>query len=847
MLKLRTVPISIVMFLLALTGAVAAQQPIYKDPTAPVEQRIDDLLPLLTLEEKLSMIHGDAATGMDTAAVERLGIPRISTTDGPHGVRWDKSTCFPTGVSLGATWNPELLVRVGHALGRETLARGRNMLLGPCINIHRQPFGGRNFESFSEDPLLAGRLAAAYVQGVQAEHVIATPKHYAVNNQEFDRMTVSAEISERALREIYLPHFKDAIQDGGAWSIMCSYNRINGVYACEDNHILTDILKKEWGFKGFVVSDWGAVHSTVGTALSGMDVEMPNGAFLGEDLLAAIKAGEVPESAVDAMVRNVLRVMFESGIFDGKAVGDPAWAESDEHRALAREAGREGIVLLKNDNNVLPLNRDEIRTLAVIGPLADQPTLGGGGSSQVDPTYRVSPLDGIRQVAGEGVEIRYVPGCDLHMEMKFEAIPAESLSSVPADQVYKGPRGLRAEYFKGSDFQGEPVAIAIESDLTHNWGAREALPEGLNRDNFSMRWSGSITIPANGEYEFVLGANDGSARLFIRGKAKLSVYALNGVPQSKSWKAKIPAGTYDIKLEYQGTGTRALVRLGWVRPDRDPMDAATQAAADSDAALVFVGLDRNIEGEGNDRETLDLPGLQDELIAAVTAANPRTAVVLVNGTPVTMTPWLDKTPALVEAFYPGQEGGLSIADVLFGDADAAGRMPVSFPESWEKSAAYDNYPGADGKVLYDEGVFVGYRWHDTRDVAPLFPFGFGLSYTSFEYSNLNISPASMGTDDTVTVSVDVKNTGAAAGSEVVQLYVHDAEAGAPRPVRELKAFEKIKLKPGETRTVSMTLDRDALSYFSPDKNAWTAEPGEFEIQVGRSSRDIRLTGKLILK
>ena len=825
--------------------AGADELPLYKDPAAAVEERIDDLLPRLTLEEKILMVHGDSKTGMDTTAIERLGIPKLSMTDGPHGVRWGQATAFPTGVSLGATWNEALLERVGAAIGRETLAKGRNIILGPCINIHRQPFGGRNFESFSEDPFLAGRLAVGYVKGVQSQNCVATPKHYAVNNQEVERMTVSAEISERALREIYLPHFRMAVQEGGAWSIMCSYNRINGTYACENPHLLTDILKKEWGFQGFVMSDWGAVHSTVATALSGMDVEMPDGKYLGADLLAAVKSGAVPEAQIDAMARRVLRVMFLSGIFDGKAAAASDWVDSPQHRAVALDAARESITLLKNENRVLPLDRGSVKSVAVIGPGAVAAHIGGGGSSQVTPTHAVTPLEGMLAQAGPDVEVRYALGCETNVDIPFSAIPVEYLTpSGPSS----GVTGLLAEYFEG-DFASGPGITRVEAGVDRNWGVTGDPAPGLRRDNFSVRWTGTLTPPSSGKHKLVLLVNDGSGSLVVDGKSRALVYALNGVYMYKDPVVSLEGGrAHAVKVEFKGTGTRASIKLGWIRQGDNPLEQAARLAADSDAAVVFVNLDRSAEGEGNDRETLSLPGLQDELIRMVAEAQPRTAVVFTGGTPVLMHKWLAQTPALIAAWYPGQEGGRAIAETLFGDINPSGRMPVSFPVSWEQSAAYPNYPGADGKVLYEEDILVGYRWHDTKNVPPLFAFGHGLSYTTFDYSGLKIRLESADAESPrAVVSVNVKNTGKTAGKEVVQLYVKDEKASVLRPEQELKEFRKILLQPGETKTVTMVLDSWAFSYFDEKTMKWVVEPGRFEIRVGRSSRDIRLKDKITLK
>lgn len=820
------------------------EKPLYMDPAAPVERRIDDLLPRMTLEEKVAMIHGDAeaGTGMDTRAIPRLGIPRLSPTDGPHGVRWDVTTSFPPGVNMASTWNEALIERVGVAIGEETLAKGRNIILGPCVNIHRVPFGGRNFESYSEDPYLAGRIAVGYIKGVQSRNVVATVKHYAANNQELERGTISVEIDERTLREIYLPHFEAAIREGGSMSLMCSYNRVNGVYACENRHLLTDILKDEWGFKGFAMSDWGAVHSTVDTALAGLDLEMPTGQFTGDALLKAVEDGAVPVSVIDDKVRRILRVMFTTGLFDRKIYVDESRLDSPEHRALALDVARESIILLKNDGGALPLDRKKIRRLAVIGPNARVMKTGGAGSSWITPPYKVSPLEGILKQAGDGVEVRYSPGCDMYLPDEFEVIPTAYL--IPAGDV-NGEHGLRGEYFAGKAPVGQPVVTRVDKQIDYDWGW-DAPVAGLSRDSFTIRWRGKLLAPISGKYKFTSIGN-GITQLFIDGKPKINNWGTMG-DKSKTATMEMKAGEkYDIRFEFVNTGAGALVKLAWAAPGRNPVEAAAKLAAESDAAVVFVGLDNAFEGEGHDRDNIELPGLQNKLIEAVTAANPNTIVVLINGTPLVMGRWLDKVPAVVEAWYPGQEGGRAVAEALFGDVNPSGRLPVTLPHSWEECPAYGNYPGADGKVYYKEGIYIGYRYYDTKNIAPLFPFGHGLSYTKFEYGGLKISPETTGQDVRVRVSLDVKNAGARAGKEVVQLYVRDLESSVDRPVHELKGIRKISLEPGETKKVTFEIDRRSLSFFDPKKNQWVAEPGQFEIQVGASSRDIRQKGILTLK
>ena len=667
-----------------------------------MEKRINALLRRMTLEEKVSLLAG--VDNWHTQKIERLGIPSMKVTDGPHGARTMDdtdpkltihATCFPTGVALAATWNPDLIHRVGAAIGEETRARGCSILLGPCVNIHRSPLGGRNFESYSEDPYLSSQMTVAIITGIQSRGVSACVKHFALNNSEFERMTISSEVDERAMREIYFRSFEKAAKVAGAWSVMCSYNRVNGTHASENYRLLTEILKDEWGFKGLVMSDWFATHSTTPVANAGLDLEMPGPArYFGKALLKSVKSGEVDIKTINDKVRRILRVMINTGALDGKIVTSSNIKEFPAHRKLAREVAEECIVLLKNDNHILPLKKS-LRSIAVIGPNAAAASIQGGGSAHVSPYYQVAPLDALKELCGNKVKITYEPGCNA------------------------------------------------------------SLAPGL-------------------------------------------------------------------------------------------LERAVKAAARTDAAIIFVGLTDKHESEGYDRKDMDLPAVQKELIGKVAAVNPNTIVVLNNGSPLAMDPWIENVPAVVEAFFPGQECGRAITAVLFGGVNPSGKLPDTFPRRYEDNPTFANYPGKNGKVLYEEGIFVGYRHYDAKNIKPLFPFGHGLSYTSFKYSNLNISPAEAKAGDKIKVSVDVKNIGKVAGKEVVQLYVSDVVSRVPRPPKELKAFQKISLLPGETKTVRFTLDIEALSFYNPALKKWVAKPGKFEILVGSSSRDIKARGKFTL-
>jgi beta-glucosidase len=812
-----------------------------------LDKKIEALIKKMTLEEKVSLVSG--IDNWHTKAIPRLGLPSIKVTDGPHGCRTASSvnqnetipaTCFPTGIGLAATWNTELVGKVGAAVGRETRDRGCTVILGPCVNIHRHPLGGRNFESYSEDPYLSGEMAAAFIKGAQTQDIGTSVKHFALNNQEYQRMSISAEATERAMREIYFPSFEKAVKEGGSLTVMCSYNKINGVYSAENPWLLTDVLKKEWGFEGLVISDWFAVHSTAPTANSGLDLEMPGPAlWLGKKLLDAVKKGEVKEAQVDDMVRRILTVMSRTGTLEtARKPGD--LKSKPEHEKLAREAAAESITLLKNDRNVLPLKKT-IKTLAVIGPLAAKASVQGGGSAGVTPYYTVSPLEALQKKLGKKVKIVFEQGCCSHV------------FTVPLNAAYltteSGEPGLKGEYFANNGFSGKPVAVKNETNFRQRWGNDTPPVKGV-KDEFSIRWTGLFHAKATGSYTFGL-ATEGWCRIYIGQKAACSNWGEKTVfdfmPSSeKKGEITMKAGqTYPIKIEFcrnpeMVTIMRSL-RIGCDDPVPAKLaESAAAAAKNADAAVVFAGMTDEYESEGFDRKTMDLPPGQAELIKNVAAANKNTVVVLNNGTPVTMAPWLGKAAAVVEAYYPGQECGNAIVDVLFGDVNPSGKLPDTFPVRYEDNPAFVNYPGEDGKVLYCEGIYIGYRYYDAKKIEPLFPFGHGLSYTSFKYGNLQVTPAKARPGDKIHVSLDVKNTGRVAGQEVVQLYVADPAAKVSRPPQELKAFRKVKLDPGETAKVQFTLDKRSLAYYDVAAKDWVAEPGAFEVLVGSSSRDIRV-------
>jgi beta-glucosidase len=686
----------------------------------------------MTLEEKVSMLSGSG--WMESTGVPRLGIPEIKMADGPMGIRiWTgssaetsvegvvksfSSTAFPAGIDIAASWDPALAREEGRVIGEEVRSVGRDMILGPTVNIQRAPLWGRNFESYGEDPYLSGKMAVGYIQGVQGEGVIPSVKHFVVNNQEFERHRIDVAVDERALHEIYYPAFEAAIKDGHVWTVMSSYNKINGVYAAQ-SPLLKQELYDGSGFTGFVISDWGSTYSTAPTVNAGMDLEMPGGPpmqrwlarpnskdagndggyLVADKVLPLVKNGTIPMANVDNNVSRILTVIFESGIFDHPHAGGVA-IDTPAQRAVTRKAADEGMVLLKNEGHVLPLELAKLHSIAVIGPNAATARVGGGGSGLVFNKDVVSALDGIKNHAG----------------------------------------GVAVHYALGVSSPGEEPA-----------------------------------------------------------------------------------------------GSTAATR-------KQLLDEAVAAAKDSDVALVFVGYAWKLETEGKDKPSMDLPEGQDELIRAVAAVNKKTIVIFNSGSSVGLTKWIDQVPGVVDAWYGGEEGGNAVADLVFGDINPSGKLPFTFLRRIEDSPSYGNYPGVNLKVKYAEGIYVGYRYFDKHtDIAPLFPFGFGLSYTTFAYSDLQF-PKSMSGDAPATVSAVVKNTGTRKGAEVVEMYIADPSAPVDRPLHELKGFERVELGPGESKTVTFQVDRRALSYYSTASHSWTAQPGRFEVLVGASSRELPLHG-----
>jgi beta-glucosidase len=820
------------LLLLSLFPAVSQAQKSSPD----IEARVDSLLKKLTLEEKIDLIGG--VDDFYIRANDKIGLPRLKMADGPVGVRnYGPSTVFG-GIGLAATWDPELAARIGSTIGQDARARGVHFMLGPGVNIYRAPLNGRNFEYFGEDPFLAARIAVAYIEGMQKQGVSATIKHFMGNNSEFDRHNSDSIIDERTMREIYLPTFEAAVKEAHVGAIMDSYNLTNGLHMTQNGYLNNDVAKKDWGFPGIMMSDWDATYDAVAAANGGLDLEMPSGKFMNRaNLLPAIKAGKVGEATIDDKVRRILRTAIQFGWLDHDQTDLSIPLLNLAGKQAALESARSGMVLLKNDANLLPLEKGSIKSIAVIGPDAYPAQPGGGGSAEAKPFTSVSYVEGLVNSLGNGAKVYYSPGIpsldDISKQMEFTT------------QASGGEQGLKTEVFNNLDLSGEPAIVRTDKYVNY-----QPARGGKGADsNVSIRWTGFFVPSTAGQYlAFVQGPGEnGGYRLYVDQKLMLDNW--------KQWYAfvgeapvTLTHGPHQIELDYyakNGWG-KTTANLGIVRPETLIMAEAKSLAARVDAVIVAPGFDAASEGESADRTFRLLPG-QDELINQIAAANKKTIVVMTSGGGVDMTAWVDRVPALLEAWYPGQEGGTAVAQLLFGDFNPSGRLPISIERRWEDNATHDTYYPKSGttKVEYTEGVFVGYRHFDKATVKPLFPFGYGLSYSSFAYKNLMISPPSA--DQQVNVAFDVTNTGTRPGADVAEVFVGDHHAPVPRPIKELKGFVKVNLNPGETKNVTVKLDPRAFSYYDVKNHKWVVAPGDFDVFVARSAVDIELTGKVSLR
>ena len=805
--------------------------------------RIDELLGELTIDEKAVMVAG--VDLWHTAPVPRLGIPALKVTDGPAGARGERwtgraSASFPCGTALGATWNPEVVRTIGERIGREARRKGAHVLLAPTVNIHRHPLAGRNFECYSEDPFLSARLAVEYISGVQSTGVGCSVKHFVANDSEFERMTISSEVDARTLREISLVPFEAAVLEAHTWSVMAAYNRLHGTY-CSEHPLLTELLKREWGFDGVIMSDWYGAHSTVPAANAGLDLEMPGPAqWFGSHLAEAVRAGEVGEDVLDDKVRRVLLLLDRTGGLDTPDFGPEQSIDDPEDRAAARRAATESFVLLRNHDEMLPLAAppaagDARPLLAVIGPNAAVAMIQGGGSARVSQFPPVTPLAGLRERFGDSYRIEHERGC-----ASFKQTPVLDVT------VLEGP--LRVSYYPGRERTGEP---ALVEDGDRGWFTFTGPFTPEVPAEFSMRIEGTLVVPETGEWTFGL-VQVGRARLTIDDELVVDNWEPAGRSEafmgfaSAEVTATVPlvAGErHALAVEYVLAGpSMGALAIGCTPPTPpDLLDRAVVLAARADLVVCVVGTDGDWETEGNDRESMALPPPQDDLIRALAAANPRTAVVVNAASPVAMD-WAADVSAVLQCWFAGEEWGHALADVLAGDVAPSGKLPTTIPIRIEDTPAYTSYPGERGQVHYGEGVFVGYRWYDARAVEPRYCFGHGLSYTTFALGPPSMSTAQVAAGELegacVRIAVPVRNTGTRRGAEVVQCYVHDVQSSVSRPPQELKAFAKVWLDPGSQEEVTLELDRRSLAFWDVDAGGWAVEPGEFELRIGTSSRAI---------
>jgi beta-glucosidase len=806
----------------------------------------------MTPEQKIDYIGG---TGFAIRAVPELGLPALEMSDGPVGVRSNlgfPSTTYTAGIALAASWDPALAERVGAGIGKDARARGVHFMLGPGINIYRSPRNGRNFEYFGEDPFLSAAMTVGYIEGMQKQDVSATVKHFMGNNSEFLRHDSDSIIDERTMREIYLPGFEAAVKKAHVGAIMDSYNLTNGEHMTQNGKLNTDLVRKEWGFDGIVMSDWVATYDGVAAANGGLDLEMPTGAFMNtKNLLPALKDGKVTQATIDLKIKHILDTANRFGWLDPSHNQTDAslstYSVSDQ--AVALDEAREGIVLLKNDGKLLPLDKSKIKTILVIGPDAYPGAPVGGGSAGVAPFHTVSALEGIGASLGTGATVLYERGLPSLKSL------AGTTSFVTAAQG--GKPGLTVEYYDNKDLSGKPAKTATArtiNDAGKTWQSMmddlaevlammssTAKPAGASR-----RWTGYYVVSNPGAYEIALqnpGESNGD-RLYVDGKIVFDNWKLNRAYQPHA-TVQLSAGPHKIVAEdWQESPIGGELRVAIVDQKALVSARSKELASKADAVVIAAGFDADSEGEGADR-TFDLPFGQDELIQEIAPLNKNTILAITSGGNVETAKWIDKVPAYLELWYPGEAGGTALAEVLFGEVNPSGHLPATFERRAEDNPTYANYYPEDDskKVTYKEGIFVGYRGYEKNGVKPLFPFGYGLSYTTFKLANLSVTPDASAAGN-YAVGFDVTNTGDRAGATVAQVYVADDHTSVSHPAKQLKGFSRVTLKPGETQHVTVPLDARAFAYYDVAAKKWAIAPGNFGVLVGESSSDIALTGSV---
>lgn len=812
----------------------------------PVEAKVQGWLRELTLDEKIKLMSG-TEDSMHVPGIARLGIPELKFSDGPIGVRcWGKSTAYPAAAMLASTFSADTAQAMGRALGRDARARGVHVLLGPGVDLYRVPQCGRNFEYLGEDPYLSSRMTVSLVKGIQGEGVAACAKHFAANDQEVQRGTINTIVDERRLHEICLAPFKAAVQEANVRTLMCAYNKLNGPWCSASKELLTDILRKQWGFKGLMMSDWGALHDTLSGLDAGCDLEMGSHEYYTADKIKAyIKEGKLTETQMDERVGNVLRVSASMGFADQKQEDKKIPLNDPTSAATSLKVAREGLVLLKNDGGLLPLSRDKLRKIVVLGPNAWPPAITGGGSAYTEPFSSLSLLDAIIDGAnkdGAKIDVTHIPWHIGPSPSTFSTIHCRSRFEISPED---GVRGARGEYFDNINLAGKPVVVKTDPFVTFWWGTLKPTEE-VSTKAYSVRWTGKIKAPQTDEYDFAC-ESDG-ARVLLDGKVLFDNWVQAGIKQHSCQRIKLQGGSeHDVVIEYRHLSGPAFMQFAWGKAGKALTLEQEKLIADADVVIAGIGFNAWLESEGFDR-SFDLPGDQVDLLHRVARLNPRIVAVLNAGGGVAPHGWLDKVPALIHAWYPGQNGNAAVVEAIFGDLNPSGHLPDSLERKWEDSAAYGNYPGdpADGgTVKYAEGIYVGYRHFDKKNIEPLFPFGYGLSYTTFTMGNMNLHDSTAGKANArFSASVDVTNSGSRSGTEVVQLYVRPIDSAIDRPVQELKGFARVSLAPGETKRVSIPLDASSFALYDVKTRRWISPGGQYEIAFGSSSRDIHCSRTL---
>ena len=804
---------------------------------------IKQLIKDLTLEEKIELLSGFDA--WQTNKIDRLGIPSIKMSDGPNGVRGDgnsgkSSACFPCAISIGSSWNLNLINTLGEELASEAKLKDVDVLLGPTINIHRHPLGGRHFECFSEDPFLTGKIAIEYVKGVQSKNIAACLKHFVGNDTEFERYTVSSNIDERTLREIYLLPFEMAIKEANAKVVMSAYNKLNNIYCSSHENLLIEILKDEWGFDGYVVSDWGAARDTVENAIGGLDLEMPGPAkSWGKNLITAINDKAVPEDLINDKVKRILNVASFCKRFENPIRKPERDNDSKLKRKLLKDAAQEGMVLLKNDG-ILPLKKD-IKSIGIIGPNAEKAQIIGGGSATLVPYYESHPVSSFQNNFSEKTIIKSAKGCHT-----YRYLPE-------IDKSLTKENGFLVEYFNVTDNSNDFISSKVLR------GSKFWIFEGFAKDiigtedrpDIFVKFSCTYVPDISGEHAF---------EIFAIGKSKLLI---NNEEIIDNWTDPLPGDaffahgsspkrgasylekdkSYQIEIQYKFEGNFPAIYIGCQPPDKiDLLDEALNIAKEVDEVILLVGTNSDWETEGNDRVDFNLPGEQNTLIEKVLEINPNAIIVLNTGSPVDM-PWVNKAKSILQSWYAGQEYGDALFEILTGLVNPSGKLPTTFPKHIKDTPAYSCYPGENLQMSYDEKLLIGYKWYDRKKIEPLFHFGHGLSYTNFEYSNLRISNSDK---NNFTCSFNIENVGDISGFEISQCYISFMNCDEDEPIKKLQGFDKTYFNSGEIKKIEICLDSKSFSTWDIKNHQWEIKKGVFNILIGSSSNDIKLKDSINL-